>query len=141
MCLLPHRLLSIATSSGSAHTAAPAAHSSTAYTNSLFELLHLLQPPPTQTVSFFAAAIVAEVNGSSWLADSSRHKRELLCFFETDSQHLTDNLSTYHLPFELLYFSTLCLWHACIHFHVNFHFIVLQFHQIVLFFNCSLFAI
>ena len=40
-----------ATSSASAHPAAPAARKSTADTNSLFELLHLLQPPSTQTAS------------------------------------------------------------------------------------------
>ena len=32
-----------------------------------------------------------------------------------------------HLPLRAFYFSTLCLWHACIHFHLNFHFIFSQF--------------
>ena len=32
-----------------------------------------------------------------------------------------------HLPLRAFYVSTLCLWHACIHFHLNFHFIFSQF--------------
>ena len=35
---------------------------------------------------FFTAPIIAERNGSSWLAKCTRHEGKLLCFFWTDSQ-------------------------------------------------------
>ena len=80
---------------------------------------------------FLTEAIVAEVNGSSWLAKSTRHKSKLLCFFQTDCQHLTVVILNFfwfysnHLP-SRAFISALSAS------SINFP---------KFFFNCSLFAI
>ena len=69
----------------------------------------------------------ASSSASSRLSASHRHNVEFLRILLVS-------------PFRAFYFSPLCLWHACIHFHLNFHFIFLKFSQVLNFFNCNLFC-